>query len=300
MDDFIRFIKVQAMVRRFIARRRYRKLVRQHSELFIIKLQARMRGFVARHRWRKLAYRYLHSPEAKDLRHRNELLREILSSEKNYLHHLEILYKVYYKPIKDSASKDAEPILTNNQITDIFYTFQIILSISTVFTNDLEKKMDKWPTVQIGECFLKIAPLLKVYSGYINNYNNAITAIETAKKGTKFTAFLDKTKNDVTSMKETEGRDLNSYLIMPIQRIPRYALLLKDLVKFTLPEHVDLKKITEALVTIEKIAKEIDENKREHENMKTVIEIQNTFNKEELELEVVLKKRLALKIWQST
>ena len=58
--------------------------------------------------------------------------------------------------------------------------------------------------------------------------------------------------------------DLMSYLIMPIQRIPRYVLLLSDLLKFTDPTHPDHKNLTEAVAKVEGVARFINEKVKFH------------------------------------
>lgn len=39
---------------------------------------------------------------------------------------------------------------------------------------------------------------------------------------------------------------------MPVQRIPRYELLLKTLIGYTPEDHVDFQNLTQALVMVEK------------------------------------------------
>jgi hypothetical protein len=60
-------------------------------------------------------------------------------------------------------------------------------------------------------------PFLKVYTGYVNNYDQALATLEQCKKNPQFEEFLNHTKN-----LPNVDHDLPSYLIMPIQRIPRY------------------------------------------------------------------------------
>ena len=44
--------------------------------------------------------------------------------------------------------------------------------------------------------------------------------------------------------------DLESYLIKPVQRLPRYQLLLKELIKLTGSDHTDLPGLSEAVLRI--------------------------------------------------
>ncbi len=53
-----------------------------------------------------------------------------------------------------------------------------------------------------------------------------------------------------------------SYLIMPVQRIPRYQLLLRELDKVTEEGHPEKQHLGEALQKIEHIAKHVNEEKR--------------------------------------
>ena len=64
-----------------------------------------------------------------------------------------------------------------------------------------------------------------------------------------------------------------AYLIMPIQRIPRYVMLLSDLLKHTDPSHPDYKQLEQAVTKVEGVARYINEKKREDENMKRLLVI---------------------------
>lgn len=54
------------------------------------------------------------------------------------------------------------------------------------------------------------------------------------------------------------GLPLTAYLIMPIQRIPRYRMLLEVLVSSTPEEHPDFKQLNEALGVIRDVANYIN------------------------------------------
>lgn len=70
--------------------------------------------------------------------------------------------------------------------------------------------------------------------------------------------------------------DIQSYLIMPVQRLPRYRLLLEDLIKNTNGlHHKDYRPLIAACEEIKKVANFINEQKKEAENMNRVLEIQS-------------------------
>ena len=46
------------------------------------------------------------------------------------------------------------------------------------------------------------------------------------------------------------GKGIKDFLIMPVQRIPRYSMLLQDMVKNTWPHHADYEPLSAALKAI--------------------------------------------------
>lgn len=57
----------------------------------------------------------------------------------------------------------------------------------------------------------------------------------------------------------------NDYYIMPVQRVPRYGLLIRDLLRATPPTHVDYKQLCDAGDRIEAIASDINMKIKESE-----------------------------------
>jgi hypothetical protein len=76
-------------------------------------------------------------------------------------------------------------------------------------------------------------------------------------------------------LKKLNGLDLMSYMIMPVQRVPRYVLLLRELRKFTPSSLPEFQALNDALHKIKHIATHINDAKRQVENMSKLIEIQN-------------------------
>ena len=70
---------------------------------------------------------------------------------------------------------------------------------------------------------------------------------------------------------------LNSYLIQPVQRIPRYRLLVHELLKCTPESHIDYAELRAALHSIEDIALVVNESIREAEYMNQLVELKKKF-----------------------
>jgi hypothetical protein len=83
---------------------------------------------------------------------------------------------------------------------------------------------------------------LKVYTAYVQNFNTSMAVIERVQKKKEVAAYFQKCKEHP----EGKSLDLASFLIMPVQRIPRYNLLLTDMMRHTWEDHPDynnLKKV---------------------------------------------------------
>lgn len=72
-----------------------------------------------------------------------------------------------------------------------------------------------------------------------------------------------------------QGRRLHidSLLVTPIQRIPRYLLLLRSLLKYTPPSHPDFPKLSLVLHKMEEVATYIDKEKLKYDNITVILKL---------------------------
>jgi hypothetical protein len=86
-------------------------------------------------------------------------------------------------------------------------------------------------------------------------------------ENTQFAQFLAQQRERM------DGMDLMSLLIAPVQRIPRYALLLREVLKYTPAHHEDHAGLQEALLKIEAVAARVNESKRHCERVEHILNI---------------------------
>ena len=104
---------------------------------------------------------------------------------------------------------------------------------------------------RIGDIMVKNAPFLKMYTEYVKNFDTAMNTINSLyTKNSKFAAIVDEihvsrdriskhcldTDYILQALPECESLTLQHHMLTPIQRIPRYEMLLKDYCQ-KLPEH---------------------------------------------------------------
>eukprot|EP00002_Diphylleia_rotans_P018135 TRINITY_DN351_c0_g1_i3.p1 TRINITY_DN351_c0_g1~~TRINITY_DN351_c0_g1_i3.p1 ORF type:complete len:1004 (-),score=180.23 TRINITY_DN351_c0_g1_i3:528-3539(-) len=216
------------------------------------------RTYFYQKRWKNLVELFVKSPHSKDLRHRNHVVREIVSTEKSYVEYLDSLIKNVYVPMQKSG------ILKTEELHEIFSNLPTILEIHRGMSKKMESMLRNWPThpLRMGECFLEMAPFLAVYTQYINNHNRSTKAIEyLLHKNPAFAEAVRKMESDPSLLRQ----GLESILIMPIQRIPRYILLLEQLLKHTPSTHLEHTKLQEASLMCKSLGEKINESKRERE-----------------------------------
>lgn len=77
------------------------------------------------------------------------------------------------------------------------------------------------------------SPLPQVATQYVNNYDLAVRTISAELRGNaRFKTYYD----EMRDTPECKRNDLKAFLIQPVQRIPRYELLLRELIRKTPPD----------------------------------------------------------------
>lgn len=110
---------------------------------------------------------------------------------------------------------------------------------------------------------------LKAYSSYINCNSAAGECLREAEKNnSKFKSFLNTPKK----RRAMKRKDISDYHIAPVQRLPRYVLLLNELLKSTPSDHADYSDLQQALEGIRTIADTVNASKRHYENKERLVE----------------------------
>ncbi|KAL7754417.1 hypothetical protein RI367_000398 [Sorochytrium milnesiophthora] len=204
--------------------------------------------------------------------HRNRVVYEIAATEESYVEQLDILIRVYLRPLR-SLFHETHRSLPRAQIDRIFGNVEEIHARHEDFLSKLKVVTDVWDESGgcLGELFLSMSQWLNVYIPYCNNWDVAKEVLAKSRKVSLFSEFLE----SVRSLRISKKNDITSFLILPIQRyvaatlrnsIPRYELLLKDLIRHTWPNHPDLPMLHAALAKITACAKLLNRAKMYHDN----------------------------------
>jgi len=202
---------------------------------------------------------------------RRKAIAEVISSEKSYLRHLEIVQEFFMRPLEEDeaavAKNGGNPLLPRPDFIKVFGDLPSILQVNRELLKCLEESEDR-----IGKVFTQLAPYLKFYSTYANDFRNAVKIVDKQMSRSKEFRTL---VNNQENRPEVQLK-LNSLLITPVQRIPRYKLLLEDVIGKTPRSHPDKASLDSALEQIEAVAWHINEQLREHENSLRMLDIQRS------------------------
>ncbi|XP_033116116.1 rho guanine nucleotide exchange factor 17-like [Anneissia japonica] len=183
----------------------------------------------------------------------------MLHTEQSYVQSLEILVKNYYEPLKSPENAG----ICDPSIVDImFYKVPEILHNHRLFLRQLQPRVKEWNEIQkIGDIFTSSftkQSLLDTYTAFINNFSRAKELISKASAKPAFNKFLD------DRVRENKDKlSIDDLIIKPVQRIPRYELLIKDFLDNTPEDHPDHDNLEVALSKIRTLARAIDDKKNE-------------------------------------
>ncbi|KAK9718393.1 hypothetical protein K7432_005548 [Basidiobolus ranarum] len=202
--------------------------------------------------------------------------QEILSSERTYVKGLLMIQKVFLCPLLESLAT-ANPILPRNSLTRIFSNILDIVNLNKELLKQLEEQVaDASPNMiaaKIAKIFLDISPFLKMYSMYARNFSNSISTVSThSNQNSSFAKFIAK----ANKRPECGSLRFESHLILPVQRIPRYEMLLKQLIKSIGENHPDHGSLSKALLYVEDVAKYVNEMIRAGEKSIIMVHIQKS------------------------
>jgi len=203
---------------------------------------------------------------------RQKIATELFQTEKNYVESLSTVEQFHQTIIKSKSLNDEETFHVFGNLSQLLLRHQQLLA-------GLKVVMEDWKDLSnLGDFFLQKLDFLHEYKTYIHNYNASFVACHyLTKKNPQFSKQVDQFEID---QRKSSYLNLESFLIMPVQRVPRYILLLKDLLKYTPERHKDFKSVPQALEMVKKHMDDINSgiDKEELDQAKRIQQIEKTID----------------------
>uniref|UniRef100_A0A6B2KWN6 DH domain-containing protein n=1 Tax=Arcella intermedia TaxID=1963864 RepID=A0A6B2KWN6_9EUKA len=202
------------------------------------------------------------------LKRRNLVLEELLATESTYVDNLSIMKK-YKEYLKQALLNEKLPKGYNPE-KDLFGEIEGIYQVHYTFYQRIKQKFDSWVDTNgaIGVELAQFMHSFQLFSvDYVSRYDDRIrqyNEIENAIVRDKVKEFDAKQKSKLS---------LTDYLIMPIQRGPRYELLLKQILNSTPTSHVDYKEIEKAYSIIHNVMVKLNVNVANYQSANAAVNI---------------------------
>ena len=179
------------------------------------------------------------------MKKRSYILEEIIMTEESYIKDLNTI-NTFWRP-----EIEAFGIMSEGDLHVLFKDIPAILTCHRAFLDELKKAGSRYAS-QVAAIFVQYSQGFRVSQLYIGNYANLTGIVRSYNEKPKFATKLQKLT------KRHDDKDLLSYMITPVQRLPRYCLFLRDLLKVTPVSHPDFEYLQEAFHELEKVTRDID------------------------------------------
>ena len=231
---------------------------------------------------------------------RRHIIRELVDTERAYVAVLSEIDDHYLRPLLLAAASTT-PILDRKAIADVFANFADILALARELLRRLVHGASTPPpslneaagapfarpggadealepaaltSGLVGALVLPLCPFLKCYAPFVQNFSRALERIESERTGNaRWRRFLDERARRGVG----RGLGLGAMLLQVVQRIPRYLLMLGDLVRRTPEDDADRYELVQAHGIVEGVATFLEGMIAAHERTIAALDLQRAF-----------------------
>ncbi|KAJ4458017.1 putative RhoGEF domain [Paratrimastix pyriformis] len=180
---------------------------------------------------------------------RENVVRELMETESNYVQQLNCLLTKFVEPMREKNLLDVQAVFPNMQnIRDTHLMLEGKLKIAGLNAS------------AACDSLLTLGPFMKMYTSYVNGFMNSLQTLKEARNNN------NSLKNFLKKQQQKFG-NLDSLMIQPVQRIPRYELLLKEMLKNTPPDHPDREHLISTLIKMKEVGQVFNDCIKEKENL---------------------------------
>jgi hypothetical protein len=202
------------------------------------------------------------------LRRRANVVIEMKTTEESFVSQLEEIRDVFLTPIK------AKALLSDADLKVLSLNVPLLLNLHLGLRDELRVRVAQWSRVaEVGGIFLKLVPFLKLHTEYVKTYDVAIQKLTELRANAPFTAFM-RTCTSAARAGLSGEQYMQTLLIAPIQRIPRYQMLLNECLKATPLQHSDHEQLHRAVEGVRAVANHINDSKKEDDTRRRVAALQ--------------------------
>ncbi|KAJ2453443.1 hypothetical protein EV183_002196 [Coemansia sp. RSA 2336] len=205
--------------------------------------------------------------------------RELVMTEKNFVDNLFVIKKVWMEPVFSSANSP-KPIIPYQAARVIFFGIAALHAHASHFYRDMDFALGSYerghgPAEGREDDGMRIGALFRAndrhwsdFIAYVRNYGAAVNCLKQLQDYKPYLRYHE----ECMMQKRTNRQSLKDLLMLPIQRITRYTLLLKNILKHTPAVHSDHIDLCRAVKNVTHFATIVNECRRKQEEMQQVVE----------------------------
>lgn len=173
-------------------------------------------------------------------------LAELVTTERNYVARLDALHSRYAVPLLQLAKDKDTEIIPLAEAECIFGNIGEILAANKVLLCELEVEYDQGPAQlasTVGSILARNIYTFGCYDTYLAGFERAQRTYNQMLKHRPLREFIMRTQH---SMSELGNAGLRELMVEPMQRIPRYQLLIGNLIKHLPPTSPQIERLQDA------------------------------------------------------
>lgn len=189
---------------------------------------------------------------------RNNVVQELVSSEATYNEFLRVLLAIRGRLQMTQWSAEVGVLFSN---------LEPLVLLSDKLCANFKPIMEQWNsnTSCISGPLLACGPFMHAFIDYATSFNAALKRYEALQSGDpKFAEFM--------FGQRWKDIPFPALAVMPVQRVPRYKLLLNEIAALTPQEHPDAEPLAEVNTLVQNLAVAINENVRSSEMTQALLE----------------------------
>jgi len=215
----------------------------------------------------------------KEAEFKKKVESEIVTSEKVYNEQIKVLLEEYMKPLS-MCMEQAE--MAKEYKATLFGNIDSIYRVSNELIAAMEGAVEK--QTSLADVLIEMEePILRAYAQYVSNYHTAVSLLGRILE-TEETSLCATVKDIEKDLMDRGVQPLQALLIQPVQRCPRYVLLLKNALQYTPVVHEDWNGYRIVVNKYEKLAERVNAAKTTNEHLEAIMKIQKQISGNPLNL----------------
>ena len=212
---------------------------------------------------------------------RRQLCFEVITTERSYVKTLDLICTCFLYRLEAYLEIDGyTPLLSRAQIGALFFNLKNVYELNAIFLADLEEILKSGEEIVSGvaRVFVKYAQFFKIYKLYTRAFDSFDKVLQALTKDSKeFKLFLQVSEYCAKST-------LQGLMITPVQRVPRYLLLLQQILKQTAEHAPEYAALRQAHDSIESLATYINDSMKMADAQEKVLTIQRKLFRDQVQL----------------